>query len=279
MQNKMKFSVLMSVYHKENHIYFQQAVESVIQQTVKPTEIVIVKDGKLTRELEFICNQLMHKYPRYIRFISLKENVGLGLALQKGVLECKYELIARMDTDDISKSDRFEKQLKAFQDNTELSICGGYIEEFSDSLQQIDSIRCVPLGNKSIYAFSKKRNPFNHMSVMFKKKDVLEAGNYQPFHLLEDYYLWFRMIMLNKQMLNLPDVLVSVRAGDDMIFRRGGWRYFKNEKKLFDEFLQQRYISIYEYLYIIIVRLISRIIPNFVRGKIYNIFFRCKPVK
>lgn len=270
----MKFSVLMSVYYKENPEYFRQAVESVINQTVKPTEIVIIKDGKLSEGLEKVFAELINEYPQYIRTVPLTENVGLGLALQRGVLACRYGLIARMDTDDISKSNRFEKQLRVFVENPQISICGGYIEEFSNSLKEVDSIRRVPLDTKSIYTFAKKRNPFNHVTVMFKKDAVLKAGNYQPFNLLEDYYLWFRMIMKKESMKNLPEVLVSVRGGNDMMMRRGGWGYFKKEKKLFDEFLREKFINKKQYVYILIARLIGRLMPNALRKKAYYMIMR-----
>ncbi len=270
----MKFSVLMSVYYKEKTEYFLEAVESVINQTIKPTEIVIVKDGALTEELEEACSILLHKYSPNIRFVPLEKNVGLGLALQKGVLECRYDLIARMDTDDISKPDRFEKQLKAFATDSSLAICGGFIEEFSTTPQQIDSIRSVPLNKESIYAFAKKRNPFNHMTVMFNKKAVLDAGNYQPLLLLEDYYLWFRLIMHKKDMINLPDVLVKARTGKDMFMRRGGWEYFVREKKLYDIFFKEKYINIWQYMSVIFIRFMSRVIPNKMRFYLYHFFIR-----
>ena len=271
---KEKFSVLMSVYEKENPKYFRQAVESVIKQTVTPDEIVIVKDGPLTDSLEETCNNLLDDYGQYIRFVPLEKNMGLGLALQRGVIECRNDLIARMDTDDIAKSDRFEKQINAFIENPDIAVCGGFIEEFSEDINQIDSIRKVPLKNDDIYEFAKKRNPFTHMTVMFRKSGVLTVGNYQPFHLLEDYYLWFRMIVQKQKMINLPDVLVSVRTGMDMSARRGGWGYFKNEKKMYDEFREKRYISNIQYLYVLFGRMISRILPNKLRVQVYRRFLR-----
>lgn len=273
-KDKIKISVLMSVYKKENPAYFRQAVESVVNQTVKPDEIVIVKDGPLTNELEEVCNELLHEYKRYIRFVPLEKNMGLGLALQKGVTECRNQLIARMDTDDIAKLDRFEKQLKVFEENSDIAVCGGYIEEFSEDVNRIDSIRKVPLENKDIYEFAKKRNPFNHMTVMFRKGAVLDAGNYQPFYLLEDYYLWFRMLLNGEKMVNLSDILVSVRGGRNMVARRGGWKYFKNEKRLYEIFKKQRYISEIEYLCMVFIRGISRLMPNVIRRKIYGCFLR-----
>ncbi len=271
---EMKFSVLMSVYHKENPEYFLLAVESVIKQSVKPTEVVIVKDGVLTKDLENACEKLLDYYPKCIRFVSLEENVGLGLALQKGVLACKYDLIARMDTDDISKPERFEKQLKVFAENPNLAVCGGFIEEFSSTPQHIDSVRSVPLDKASIYRFAKKRNPFNHMTVMFRKQAVLDAGGYRSFYLLEDYYLWFRMIYCNYDMINIPHILVSVRAGKSMYERRGGFQYFLSEKKLYGIFLKKGYIGFFTYMFVLTVRFACRVLPKHIRSLIYTIYIR-----
>lgn len=270
----MKFSVLMSVYYKEKPECFLEAVESVINQTIKPAEIVIVKDGALTEALEEACSTLLHKYSPYIRFIPLERNVGLGLALQKGVLECRYDLIARMDTDDISKVDRFEKQLKAFIENPEIVICGGFIEEFSNSSQDIEGIRCVPLDRASIYEFAKRRNPFNHMTVMFRKQAVLDAGNYQSFLLLEDYYLWYRLILKKYSMMNIPDILVSVRADEGMIERRGGLSYFEKESRLYKLFYNDKYITLFELILVLFIRFWGRICPGKLRRIIYAYFLR-----
>ncbi len=272
--DEIKFSVLMSVYYKENPKFFRQAVESIINQTVKPSEVVIVKDGPLTESLELECNKLLQEYSGYVRFIQLEKNVGLGIALQNGVLECRYDLIARMDTDDISKEDRFEKQLKVFTENPNITICGGFIEEFSDSLQHIEGVRRVPLDQISIYKFAKRRNPFNHMTVMFKREAVLAAGNYQPFLLLEDYYLWYRLIKKKCSMINVPDILVSVRADKRMFERRGGVSYFCREISLYKIFYDDKYISFIEFLFVLNLRFWGRICPGGVRRFLYKIFFR-----
>ena len=162
----------MSVYRKDNPKYFQQAVESVINQTIKPSEIIIVKDGKLPEDLEVICDFLKEKNEISIRYVQLEKNMGLGIALQKGLIECNYDLVARMDSDDIAKENRFELQLNKFAEDRELVICGGYIEEFSETPDKVYALRRVPLECDDIRKFSKKRNPFNHMSVMYKKEKI-----------------------------------------------------------------------------------------------------------
>lgn len=266
----MHFSVLMSVYKSEKPRYFKTAVDSVINQSVRPSEIVIVQDGKLTNELYSVCDELKRSYEDLIKYVVLEKNVGLGKALQIGVENCKYELIARMDTDDIAKKDRFELQLSEFKKNSELGLCGGIIEEFSDSPDNVNSTRKVPLTCDAIYAFAQSRNPFNHMTVMFRKSTVLKAGNYQTMHLCEDYYLWYRTIKNNVKMCNLPNVLVSVRADNKMFERRGGWKYFLSEYKLQKKFLESGFISTNVFILNILTRFLVRILPNKIRCFFYK---------
>lgn len=259
----------MSVYKGENPDFFRQSVNSVIEQTVKPSEIVIVKDGVLSYELENICNLLKEKYPGYVKFVSLEENMGLGLALQRGVLECNNALIARMDTDDIAKIDRFEKQLKVFSDDNEIVICGGDIEEFSCNPHEIHAIRRVPKTTEEIYKYARRRNPFNHMTVMFKKDAVLKVGNYQPINMLEDYDLWVRLILKKYKMINLSDILVAARTNKSMFSRRGGWKYFIQECHLYKKFYSLKFISLVEMLSTLIIRFIVRLLPLSIRKFAY----------
>ena len=270
----IKFSVLMSVYKKENPQWFRLAVDSVLNQTIKPTEVLIVQDGVLTDELYTVCKEVEKDYPDVIRYLSLKENCGLGVALQKGVLACKYELIARMDTDDISVPDRFERQLKEFMANPDLCLCGGYIQEFNDNQDEIVSMRKVPITSDEIMTYCKRRNPFNHMTVMFKKKAIVSVGNYQPYLLLEDYYLWYRMVKNRCVMKNIPYVLVYARIGNGMVDKRGGYQYFKREKSLFQKFYYDGYITRAEYIVNLCFRFVGRMTPSWIRKLNYKYILR-----
>ena len=185
----MKFSVLMSIYKKEEPKYFSEALESVLNQTVMPNEIVIIEDGILTKELQDVIIKYKEKYPDIIKNYPLKENKGLGLALNYGVTKCKHNLIARMDTDDIALPTRFEKQLEIFEKNPSYDIVGGNILEFAEGTN-ITNTRIVPEKKEEIYKYAKKRNPMNHVTVMFKKDTILEVGNYENLPYFEDYYLW-----------------------------------------------------------------------------------------
>lgn len=263
----------MSVYKNEKVEYLKEAIESVFSQMILPNEIVIVKDGPLTNELDKYLEILADNY-KSVKFVTLKENKGLGLALREGVLACSNEFIARMDTDDIAKKGRFEKQLLFFKSNPQVSLLGTCIEEFSKDYRKPDTKTLLPLIHDEIVKFAKKRNPFRHMTVMFKKSAVLEAGNYRDFLWFEDYDLWVRMIDKGFKVANLPDMLVSVRADENMFARRGGWKYLKQDIK-FQRFLWNiNFIKFNQFIFNVNVRLIVRIMPNKVRSIFYKVFLR-----
>ena len=263
------FSVLLSLYIKEKAEYFDASLQSVIQQTAPPSEIVIVLDGPITDELEEVLQRYKKNAPMPVREIRCAENRGLGIALSVGVPECAYELIARMDTDDISREDRFEKQLKLFAEYPELDICGSDIAEFEGSKENIVSRRKVPADHDGIAAYQKSRSAFNHMTVMFKKSMVLKAGNYQDAPLMEDDYLWVRMILAGARCANIPEDLVSVRIDGGMIGRRGGLKYFRKYRNARKMILKTGYIGYWDYLKTIAVQFIVALIPNGLRRFVF----------
>ena len=270
----MEYSVLISVYYKEKAEYLIECLESMVHQTVQPSEIVIVKDGKLTAELEDVLTKYKTKYQRLFKFVCLEKNVGLGLALAEGIKNCSHELIARMDSDDISIPNRCELQLREFAKDSLLDVCGGYIKEFCDSKEKVVSIRKVPLVDSEIKEYQKRRDAVNHVTVMFKKSKVLEAGNYQHALLMEDSLLWTNMILHGATFKNLDDYLVYVRTGADMFKRRGGLKYFKKYKNGRKIILQTGYISKWDYYYTLLVQLIFSILPNSVREFVYEKLLR-----
>ena len=270
----MEYSVLISVYYKEKAEYLIECLESMVHQTVQPSEIVIVKDGKLTAELEDVLTKYKTKYQRLFKFVCLEKNVGLGLALAEGIKNCSYELIARMDSDDISIPNRCELQLREFAKDSLLDVCGGYIKEFCDSKEGGVSIRKVPLVDSEIKEYQKRRDAVNHVTVMFKKSKVLEAGNYQHALLMEDSLLWTNMILHGATFKNIADYLVYVRTGADMFKRRGGLKYFKKYKNGRKIILQTGYISKWDYYYTLLVQLIFSILPNSVREFVYEKLLR-----
>ncbi len=275
----MKFSVLMSVYKNTKIGELEECLSSLYNQTVKANEIVIVVDGEIPIELKRFLDgeSAIHKE---IKLCYREENRGLGLALRYGVENCTYELIARMDTDDICVLDRFEQQLKIFKENPNADIVGGDISEFIGSADNVVSYRNVPTTDKEIKRYLKKRCPFNHVTVTFKKSAVLSAGNYQDFYLNEDYYLWICMAQNNSVMLNTGTVLVNVRVGEDMYKRRGGIKYYKSEKELQKYMLKNKIIGIGTYFSNLLKRFIVQVLlPNKIRGWVFKKFARSNKQK
>lgn len=272
----MYFSVVMSVYRNDKIEWVKGAIESITSaQTYKPNEILIVVDGPISEQL----SQLLLKYENNKEYnfniIWLSENKGLGNALRIATELAKNDLIARMDSDDVSLPDRFEKQIKYLQDYPDCDLLGGQIVEFVVSEDNIVGKREVPISNEVVYKWIKKRCPFNHMTVMFRKSKVLAVGNYIDWHFNEDYYLWIRMAEAGYKFANLPDTLVNVRVGKDMYARRGGWKYFKSEKGLQDYMYKKKIISLTQYLFNVTVRFgVQVAMPNKVRGFIFQKLFR-----
>lgn len=266
------FSVLMSIYYKEKPEYVREAFESLVSQTLLANEWIIVEDGPLTEELYFVLDEYEKKYPNLIKRVVLPENLGLGLALREGVLHCSNELIARMDTDDICRSDRFEKQINEFQKNPNLDICGSHILEFENTIDNIVAKRVVPLTDSDIKEYQKRRDSFNHMAVMYKKSSVLRAGNYQSCLLMEDSYLWVNMIINGISAVNIDDYLVYARVGKEMFNRRGGFSYFKQYKKGRKQIYKTGYISWWDYFYTILIQFVLSTMPNKLRALVFKKF-------
>lgn len=266
---EQKFSVLLTVYYKDNPLWLKQAINSVLENTVCPNEFVIMVDGPIPEEIQKILDEASQN--KIVRILSQPNNAGHGAALAYGVPKCKYELIALMDADDICRKDRFEKQLAYFAGHPNVVIIGAWIQEMDGDTLQTVAIRKVPLTDKEIKKRIKTRSPFNHVSVMFKKSKVLDAGNYQSFYLMEDYYLWVRMIAKGYEMANIADILVDVRVGKDMYKRRGGWAYFCVNKRLFDEMRKLGLINFMDYVYTLSVRFIVQVLmPNCIRSYFYK---------
>lgn len=264
-----KYSVLMSVYYKEKPEYLQQSIESILNQTVPTDDFVLVCDGPLTPELDSVIDQYST-----LHVVRLKENGGLGNALNEGMKHCQHELIARMDSDDISRPDRCERELKVFTDHPEVDIVSGTIEEFITSPDEVYSRRVLPETNDEIVEFAKKRNPFNHPAVMYRKSAVEAAGGYKDFYLLEDYFLWIRMIPNDCRGYNIQSPVLWMRAGSDLYKRRGGWEYVKSEKRLFSYMLAKGFITPSQYRSAMFSRAAGALIPNWVRTILYRRMLR-----
>ena len=273
----MKFSVLMSIYKSESPAYFVRAMESVLSQTLLPDEIVLVRDGEVPDSLQKVIDEYT-KNP-LVKYCPLLQNVGLGNALNEGLKAVSYEAVARMDTDDICASDRFEKQIRFLEENPDVVMVGGQISEFIDSEENIVAVREVPCTDEGIKDFLKARNPFNHQTVIFRRSAVDAVGGYVELHFLEDYYLWCRMYVNGGRFANLPDILVNVRTSEDLYKRRGGWKYFKNYRCLEKYKKQAGITGSFQRFKNECVRFVQSCTPNFVRKWGYKHIARKKAKK
>jgi len=266
----MKFSVLLSIYHKEKPDYFDRCMRSIWEeQSVQPDEIVLVQDGPLTESLYHVIEKWKKVLHRSLVVIKLKENAGLGKALNIGLKQCRYDLVARMDTDDISLPDRFETQLKMFETNN-IDICSAWVGEFHDNESEIVSYRKVPQNHNEIIHFAKKRNPINHPAVMYKKSKVLEAGGYKTMTGFEDYYLWARMILSGARFYNIQKPLVNMQTGESQLQRRRGISYAKDEIRFQRRLVMLKFITYREFLSNISLRFIARTVPSSITKFIYS---------
>lgn len=267
------FSVSICVYGGDNPKWFEAAVESILNQTVKPTEVVLVVDGPIPDDL----NSIIKKYEcrGIFNVVRFDENQGHGNARRAGISACKNELVALMDADDISAPFRFEKQLSVFKNDENLDIVGGNITEFIDYPENVVARRDVPSTDSEIKKYMKKRCPMNQVTVMFKKNSISQVGGYVDWYCDEDYYLWLRMCLADMKFANLTDVLVNVRVGKEMYQRRGGVKYFKSEAKLQNFMLKSGIIGISTYALNVSKRFIVQVmLPNTVRGWVFKKFAR-----
>lgn len=264
----LKFSLLMSVYAKDSPKYLRQAMDSVIDSSVTPDQFVIVFDGPVGGEIYEVINSFHNKIN--LTVVKLNENRGLGAALSAGIMHCAYEWIARFDSDDICTSTRFEKQISFIDANPSVDIIGTWISEFENDPLHAHAERRTPISHYDLVRFAKHRNPFNHMTVMYKKSLVLAAGGYKNDYLYEDYALWIRMIKNGCVTANIPEVLVYARTGNGMEIRRGGLKYAKSEVKAQYGFYKLGFLSIAELVKNLSIRVPVRLLPGSVRKFIYR---------
>lgn len=265
----MDFSVLQSVYIKDNPIFLSQSLQSILDNSLQPSKIILVKDGLLTPELDSVIEDWKLKLP--IKVVGYENNQGLAYALNYGLQYVETELVARMDSDDICYPNRFEKQIECFEKNPELALLSGYIDEFNDNPDEIVSTRIVPLDYSAIKEYLKKRNAFNHMAVMFKKAAVIASGNYQKVPYFEDYDLWIRMIQKGYEAANIPEKLVKARIGNDMIGRRHGFAYAGHELFFLKRQFQSGFITKKEYLKLVVLRVPVRLLPKCMLQMFYRV--------
>ena len=265
----MDFSVLLSLYHKEKPQFLRECLESLKNQTLSATEIIMVFDGAISSELEEVVRQFITILP--IKIIRLPQNVGLGKALNEGLKYCSYNWVFRMDTDDICLPERFAKQLAFISEFPKVVLFSAHIAEFIEDKALISTYRKVPIGNKNIKKYALSRSPFNHMVVAFRKDIIEEVGGYQHHLFLEDYNLWLRVIAKDYEVGNIDEVLLLARTGDGMLSRRRGRQYIKGEWKLFKLKKKLKLQGIFLGFLTFLLRVIPRMLPTMALKMIYKI--------
>lgn len=267
------FSVLMSIYKNENPKFLRESLDSILNNTAYPDEIVMVKDGPLTPELETVLQKYQERTGLF-HFVIHQKNQGLGLALRDGLVECKNELVARMDTDDICCTKRFEKQIEFFEKHPMVSVVGSYVDEFLKDPRYPYSKAIFPTDDEAIRKFAKRRNPLKHPTVMFRKSAVIKSGNYRHFLWFEDYDLCIRMLLSGFRMANIPEILLHYRADSNLYTRRGGLSYLKQDLNFQKFMLNRGFINRREYIMNCIGRSFVRLMPNKLRTFVYCTFLR-----
>ncbi len=253
-------SVLISVYRKENPVFLSHAIDSIQKQTLPVAEIILVKDGPLSPELDKTINQYQNRF-KNLKVIELLVNQGLGKALAHGLSFCNYELVARMDTDDIASPNRIQKQAEFMMSHPEVVVLGTQIYEFSQVPEDANRIKQVPESFSKVKKFAKLRNPINHPTVMFRKSKILAVGSYKDMPFFEDYYLWLRVLKKGYIIENLDEPLLYFRTGA-MLERRRGASYFKYEYQFFKQILAEGLLSYSNVFLMILTRLPFRFLPS-----------------
>lgn len=262
------YSVLMSVYIKEKPDNLRTAIESMMEQTIPPSDFVLVCDGPLSEEHYSVISDLEKKYPVLSR-IQRESSKGLGNALNYGLGYCKNDIVARMDSDDVAVPDRMERQLRAFGEKG-ADIVSGTVEEFLKEPGDMGVFRTLPETDEQILEFSKRRNPFNHPCVAFRKQRVYMVGGYIETKWFEDYYLWLRMLDSGCIGYNIPETLLHMRSGKDMYKRRGGLKYAAAAAKFRKRMYAEGYCGLYDYFVAAAAHTVSAAVPWRLRMLLYS---------
>ncbi len=266
------YSVLMSVYIKEKPENLRRSIESMLAQSVPPSDFVLVCDGILSDVLYSVISDFSGRYS-FINVIQLETSGGLGNALNHGLGFCKNDIVARMDSDDIAMPDRMKRQLKALAVH-EADIVSAAVEEFKDTPGDTGVFRILPETHNEIIEFSRRRNPFNHPCTVFRKQRVYMAGGYIETKWFEDYYLWLRMLDSGCIGYNLPEPVLYMRSGREMYKRRGGLKYVSAALKFRKKMYNERFCGLFDFLYACTAHIISGIIPGRLRMILYSRLLR-----
>ena len=267
----MSFSVLLSVHFAENSVYLRQALTSIWdEQTLKPDQIVLVKDGPLTPELEAEIARWLARLQDVMTVVALPRNVGLGAALNEGLEACEHELVARMDTDDVAFGERFARQVAFMNMNPEVVACSAALEEWDEKLETRLGCRRLPCEPDKLFRFAKCRSPLSHPLVFLRKSVVQAVGGYPPLRKAQDHALWSLLLSKGYALANLPEVLLKMRTGNELLERRG-WDYFREEYKLIRYQRSIGFLSAMQYYANIFLRACLRLSPNSIKRLAYRL--------
>ena len=269
-----RFSVLLPVYHRDSPEFLRRAFGSVtVEQTLRPDEVVIVRDGPVGQELGQTLDELVATSPVRVVVVELAENVGLARALEQGLARCAHEIVARMDADDVSRPERFAVQVPLVVGG--LDIVGSAIEEFDDESEVHDGgavVRTPPLSAQDIATGSRFHSPFNHPSVVYRRSAVAAAGGYQDLPLMEDYWLFARMLQAGARAQNVAEPLVLYRVGAGAYARRGGVRLLRSELRLQWRMRRAGFTTPAQLVRNVVVRGGYRLIPERFRKRMYRLW-------
>ena len=268
-----KYTVLMSVYHREKPEFFREAVLSMVRQTLPPEQFVIVCDGELNEGLDAVIEELCGSYPGLFEIVRLSENKGLPNALNTGLSHCRNEFIARMDSDDIALPERAETQLRAMKKHS-ADVCSATIGEFASDPEKIEAYRKTPRTHEGIMRFARQRNPFNHPCVMYRKSAVEAVGKYEEYKWFEDYQLWIKLLSGGYRGYNVQKMLLKMRTGAGMYSRRGGLEYFRCAKRLERFKLDIGFCSRFDYIKRLSAMFVFSIMPVRLRAVMYSRLLR-----
>lgn len=266
-----EYSVLMSVYARDNPLFFRQSVESIFSQSIKPSEFILVIDGPVDSELSEEIESLKNRFN--IKLAPIEKNVGLAKALNFGLEFCTNEIVARMDSDDIAFPNRIETQLNLME-NSGADIISAPVLEFDGSIDNITAKKYLPKTHEEILKYARKRNPFNHPAVMFKKSVILENGGYSDYTYFEDYELFVRCLLNGAKGENSSEPLLYMRAGNGMYKRRGGRAYVGYTLRFYNHMKEIGMCSIREKLFCVYPRILVALMPTKLREFIYKNLLR-----
>ncbi|MGK0545750.1 glycosyltransferase [Halomonas cupida] len=270
MEKKVCLSVLMTTYRGDNSSFLSDAIASVwCNQLDRPSQIVVVKDGLLSKDLDDVILYWEEKLCGVLTVVSLPENIGLAKALNEGLRYCRYDLVARMDSDDVALPNRFQKQFWFMSKHSEIVASSAWVAEYSEDMSACHAVRKVPEAHCDIMKFCKTRSPMNHPAVIFRKNVVQDLGGYPSFRKSQDLALWSKLIVSGHKLANIPEVLLRMRTGDEFYTRRG-MKHFFQELRVIKYQKSIGLINSYELCISVSIRFVARVLPSFLRKLMYR---------